>query len=243
MNEDMTIQTISYTEGLEFKEYYQKGQKLWSILTYKGTSPVVQIPEAYQGVAVTKIERQAFQENETVKEVILPEGILEIGDYAFWKCINLKKVNLPSTLTTMGIYAFNTTALNNKVMTIPGSLKVIPERAYWGLPFETLIMEEGVTSISEHSFGGFVILKNIVWPKSLTQVHGLAFWYQPVENIFFCGETADEWRDVVIGEEDYEGKGAQEYMMKNATVYFYSEEKPTEDGDFWHYVDGKPIAW
>lgn len=243
VNENMTIQATSYTEGLEFKEYYLKGQKMWSVSGYKGTASTVKIPEAYKGVAVTKIERQAFQENEIITQVVLPEGILEIGDYAFWKCKNLTQANLPSTITTMGIYAFNTTALDSKVFKIPGSLEEVPERAYWGLPFETLIIEEGVASLGEHAFGGKVALKNIVWPKSLTQVNGLAFWQQPVENIFFCGESAKEWRGVVIGEEDYRGGGAQEYMMKNATVFFYSENEPTEDGNYWHYVDEVPTAW
>ena len=29
----------------------------------------------------------------------------------------------------------------------------------------------------------------------------------------------------------------------DATNYFYSETAPTEEGNFWHYVDGKPTPW
>ena len=31
--------------------------------------------------------------------------------------------------------------------------------------------------------------------------------------------------------------------MLKATVYFYSEEKPTEPGNYWRYVDGVPTPW
>ena len=28
-----------------------------------------------------------------------------------------------------------------------------------------------------------------------------------------------------------------------ATWYYYSEEKPEEEGNYWHYVDGVPTVW
>ena len=31
--------------------------------------------------------------------------------------------------------------------------------------------------------------------------------------------------------------------VHSATWYYYSESAPTEDGDFWHYVDGVPTPW
>jgi hypothetical protein len=31
--------------------------------------------------------------------------------------------------------------------------------------------------------------------------------------------------------------------VHSAVWYYYSESAPTEDGDFWHYVDGEPTPW
>lgn len=32
-------------------------------------------------------------------------------------------------------------------------------------------------------------------------------------------------------------------VLNAATKYFYSESEPTEEGNFWHYVDGEPTIW
>ena len=31
--------------------------------------------------------------------------------------------------------------------------------------------------------------------------------------------------------------------FESATKYFYSEEAPTEEGNYWHYVDGVETIW
>jgi hypothetical protein len=33
------------------------------------------------------------------------------------------------------------------------------------------------------------------------------------------------------------------YDLLNAPRYYYSEEQPANDGNFWHYEDGKPTPW
>ena len=32
-------------------------------------------------------------------------------------------------------------------------------------------------------------------------------------------------------------------VLLSKTIYFYSEEQPTEPGNYWHYVDGIPTPW
>ena len=39
-----------------------------------------------------------FENCTSLKEVILPEGITNIGDFAFYKCSSLAEIKLPSTL-------------------------------------------------------------------------------------------------------------------------------------------------
>lgn len=31
--------------------------------------------------------------------------------------------------------------------------------------------------------------------------------------------------------------------LTSATKYFYSETEPTDDGNYWRYVDGVPTVW
>lgn len=40
---------------------------------------------------------------------------------------------------------------------------------------------------------------------------------------------------------DYENNGYNNPNYEN--IYYYSEEKPFEEGNYWHWVKGKPVIW
>ena len=56
---------------------------------------------------VYKITTGAFADNNTVKEVILPSTVIEIGDSVFENCTSLEKINFPEGLHYIGRDAFN----------------------------------------------------------------------------------------------------------------------------------------
>ena len=68
---------------------------------------VVEVPASINGTAVTVISNNAFSRNTAIREVVLPEGIKEIGASAFFPVSNLRKINFPSSLVAIGQNAFN----------------------------------------------------------------------------------------------------------------------------------------
>ena len=50
--------------------------------------------------------------------------------------------------------------------------------------------------------------------------------------------TEEEWSRVNINNEYNANK-----VLKNATKYFYSENEPTTEGNYWRYVDGVATKW
>ena len=54
----------------------------------------------------TIIPERAFQSHQKLEEIELCEGLLEIGNDAFYNCKSLKHINIPSTVTTIGEFAF-----------------------------------------------------------------------------------------------------------------------------------------
>jgi len=56
-----------------------------------------------------------------------------------------------------------------------------------------------------------------------------------LETVYYKG-TAAEWNKISIG---YDSN------LTRATRYYYSETKPTESGNYWHYgADGvTPVIW
>jgi len=55
--------------------------------------------------------RGTFDNCKSLKKVVLPEGLLSLGDSTFSKCVNLTEVALPSTLTNLGSQVFLGTEL------------------------------------------------------------------------------------------------------------------------------------
>ena len=67
----------------------------------------------------------------TASEYAVPEGIVQIGEWAFSGCENLCNIVLPDSLTSIGGNAFyNCTSLQS--ITLPDSVERIGSWAFWG---------------------------------------------------------------------------------------------------------------
>ena len=62
----------------------------------------VKIPDEVEGVLVTAIERKVFLSCRQLKEITLPSGLRQIGDWAFAYCGNLTHVWLPGQAISFG---------------------------------------------------------------------------------------------------------------------------------------------
>ncbi|MBP5373133.1 MAG: leucine-rich repeat protein, partial [Clostridia bacterium] len=80
---------------------------------------------------VERISNYAFMEYKNLKSVTFPETLTSIGDYAFYKCMELTNLALPSSLVSIGSYAFSNCLKLEKVV-IPVSVKKIQSGAFIG---------------------------------------------------------------------------------------------------------------
>ena len=76
------------------------------ITGYWGSATDIVIPGEIYGDPVVAIDDSAFSYSD-LTSVVIPEGVTDIGEYAFSKCERLVSVSLPSTLVTIGNGAFN----------------------------------------------------------------------------------------------------------------------------------------
>lgn len=126
-----------------------------------------------------------YSERESIKKVIIEDGVTDIGSYAFYWCLNLTSVVIPDSVTSIGSGAFDCTALTS--VTIP----------------------DNVTSVGDCAFRGCTNLTSITIPESLTNITYHAFYETPwleakrkenplvvINNILIDAETCSG--DVVI---------------------------------------------
>lgn len=92
---------IENTDGGGQLEYtlYKNGV---SIKRYRGIAERVSVPEYIEGKPVMAIERKAFLSCKSIREIVLPKTIEEIGDWAFAHAEQLRTITIPNHALTRG---------------------------------------------------------------------------------------------------------------------------------------------
>ncbi|MBQ9531692.1 MAG: leucine-rich repeat protein [Eubacterium sp.] len=81
----------------EFKYAVNNSGKLY-IYEYTGNASNVTVPATIGEVQVTEILKNTFKDNNTIENVVIPEGVERLGSYVFSNCENLKTITLPKSL-------------------------------------------------------------------------------------------------------------------------------------------------
>ena len=85
--------------------------------------------------SVRVVPAEVFYDNHSLREVVLEEGVVEVGYRAFFNCSLLRHVHLPSTLLKIGAGSFwGCTSLRE--IHLPEGITEIGNCAFEGLPLE-----------------------------------------------------------------------------------------------------------
>lgn len=109
-----------------------------------------------------------------ITKVNLPDTITEIGAYAFSSCTGLEEINIPENVERIGDYAFEG-CVNLKSITIPKSMTSNGEGVFEGSGIESVVFEEGVTSVGNSLFRNATELESVVLPSTLKTIESQAF--------------------------------------------------------------------
>ena len=229
------------------------------LYVYKGEMPEntkIEIPAGTRGIVTG-----ALSDQKNLCEVIIPEGIEFWGHSIFSECIALASVSLPADMKTITSTMFGgCTAL--KGITLPDQLMYIESTAFSGSGLESITVPASVVSVGAVAFSECEFLKEISFssgveilkrgvleccesletvfiPASVKEIICRLFWYcDALTHVFYEGSSFSEFEKIL---KDYDDEMLDE--LKAAPIYYYSEEEPTEEGLYWHYVDGKPTPW
>ena len=189
-------------------------------------------------------------------KLTIGNGVTSIKPYAFHSAsCNVYWGDNPS-ITTITAYAFS-----EKVgadVTIPNSVIMIEEnafynckcsaefcdnsmmttigyRAFYGYKGGTMHLPTALASIEVEAFLDCDRLYLITIPSSVTAIRENAFYgCSSLTDIYYSGSASD-WSRITIDSSD---------SINVSNVYYYSEERPTTPGKYWHYeYEIYPTPW
>lgn len=140
------------------------------LLSYYGKEQNVIIPDG-----VKEIGAGAFDNNYLITNVTIPDSVTNIGDGAFTYCDNLVSVTIPNGVTEIGTQAFFGCD-NLKSVTIPNSVTEIGYGAFSHCTsLEDVTIPDSVNVINERAFRFCTSLKSISIPDGVTMIRDSVF--------------------------------------------------------------------
>ena len=127
--------------------------------------------------SVTNIGDYAFSGCRSLTDIVIPDSVTNIGDCAFWDCRSLTDIVIPNSVTSIGDNAFEYCfSLSNLV--IPDGVTSIGKWAFEDCSsLSSVVIPDSVTSIGNHAFAYCESLTDIVIPDSVTSIGDNAFAY------------------------------------------------------------------
>lgn len=181
---------------------------------------------------ITTLEHHCFS-GCNAKEIELPSTLTRIDSSAFFACKFLESITIPDSVISINTDTFRACTSLCSVK-LPNSLKYINNRMFYDCTsLECINLPDGLESISGYAFGNCSSLKTVIIPSDLEIISYDAFSNcSSLNTIFFKGDQS-KWETVHISDD----------VVLGAQIYFYSEEQPSEPGNYWHYLDDEPTLW
>ena len=178
-----------------------------------------------------------FINGQIIRELIIPEEVTELNDYAFASFDSITSVEVPYSVTKTGKYVFWSC---DTLKTAKVNATTIGVGMFQGCnALETVIIEDNVRTIANTAFWGANNLKSVVMSKGVTSVGDGAFLEcDSLKAVYYEG-TANDWKQISIS--TYKNYNSR---LTNAKRYYYSEAQPTSSGNYWHYGwNGEVVVW
>ena len=159
---------------------------------------------------LTYIGNDAFF-NSGLKEIVIPESVTYVGDYAFNMCHNLLRVEIRASNYYLGEAAFVACSSLTEI-TVPGiNLVIRPYTFAHCERLKSIVFEEGVTKIEDSVFMNCTQLESVTIPVSVTYIDYIFGFCPKMRSIHYAG-TMEQWEAI---EKNARWRGDANYI----TVY------------------------
>ena len=179
---------------------YERGDE--ALVRYEGSDSCVTVPPY-----VNEIESEAFMNNESLINVIIPPSVEKIGFRAFFGCSNLVTVDGMDGLTEIEATAFDSSGIESAVkngtyngiafgwavkgdtLDIPSGTRIIANEAFRYCGAKEINFPQGLTHIGKVAFADSILIEKLRIPASVKAIGRNAFrGCRKLKSVVFEGE-------------------------------------------------------
>lgn len=111
-----------------------------------------------------------YSQNESIKKIIINDGVTDIGPFAFFGCTNVESVSIPDSVTELGGLCFSFCESLSEII-LPEKIKTIGYRAFqYCTKLEQMIIPDSVVYIGEYAFVECRSLISVSLSSSITEL-------------------------------------------------------------------------
>lgn len=118
-----------------------------------------------------------YSQRKNIVRVELPDGLTNIGSYAFRDCLNLTDINIPTTVRKIGENAFGYCSSLTSVAVPDGVTNISGWTFFYCSSLTSVTLPPTLTNIGRNAFYGCSSLADVALPQSLLTIEDGAFEY------------------------------------------------------------------
>lgn len=155
-----------------------------AVTQYKGSDTVLVIPEELDGHTVVALENKALYKNTNITELVLPDSLEVVGNFAVMYCNKLEKVTFGKNIKNIGVSAFESQGDDSngkgdgslQSIVFNGAPEIIREKAfYYSDKLLEIVIPDGVRIIEEWAFAKSLAADKIILGEGLEEIGDHAF--------------------------------------------------------------------
>jgi len=164
-----------------------------------GEPDYLEIPQFAGGYQVTRIEDSAFSGCSSLKQIVLPDGLLAIGEKSFYACSQLRSIVIPDSVITLGSGCF-CGCRELRALSISGGVRDLPDSCFRAcVSLTDITLPDTVTTIGSCAFSGCSSLSDVSLGSGLSGIGSYAFYMCPELNEVFIPDQVTSVGEFAFG--------------------------------------------